>query len=83
MAQRKQKIVCASDQRSPSVSAFDTHECVYETLHLEEHEVVMIQIDKIQGPREDAGNTDSDPGARGFSTRKRRNLPKFESRQLD
>jgi hypothetical protein len=40
----QQKIDCAFDQRSPRVSAFDIHEWIYETLHLEEHEVVMIQI---------------------------------------
>jgi len=44
MTERKQKIVCAFDQRSPPVSEFDIHEWVYETLHLQEHEVVMIQI---------------------------------------
>ena len=46
--ERKQTIVCAFDQRSPRVSAFDIHEQVYVTLHLQEHEVVMIQTD---GPR--------------------------------
>ena len=40
--------MCAFDQCRPRVSAFDVHECVYETLHLQEREVVMIQID---GPR--------------------------------
>jgi len=40
----QQKIDCAFDQRSPRVSAFDIHEWIYETLHLEEHEVVIIQI---------------------------------------
>ena len=45
MTERQQTIVCAFDQRSPRVSAFDIHECVYGTLHLQEHEVVMIQID--------------------------------------
>jgi len=45
MTERQQTIVCAFDQRSPRVSAFDIHEWVYETLHLQEHEVVMIQID--------------------------------------
>ena len=44
MTERQQTIVCAFDQRSPRVSAFQLHEWVYETLHLQEHEVVMIQI---------------------------------------
>jgi len=35
-------------QRSPRVSAYDIHEWAYETLHLQEHEVAIIQID---GPR--------------------------------
>jgi len=48
MTERQQTIVCAFDQCSPRVSAFDIHEWIYETLHLQEHEVVMIQID---GPR--------------------------------
>jgi hypothetical protein len=45
MTERQQMIVCAFGQRSPRVPAFDIHEWVYETLHLQEHEVAMIQID--------------------------------------
>jgi len=48
MTERQQTIVCAFDQNSPRVSAFDIHEWVYETLHLKEHEVVMIQIDGLR-----------------------------------
>ena len=48
MIERQQTIVCAFDQRSPRVSAFDIHEWICETLHLQEHDAVMIQID---GPR--------------------------------
>jgi len=48
MTERQQTIFCAFDQRSSRVSAFDIREWVYETLHLQEHEVVMIQI---VGPR--------------------------------
>jgi len=48
MTEQQKTIVCAFDQRSPRVSAFDIHEWVYEILHLQEHEEVMIQID---GPR--------------------------------
>ena len=44
MTERQQTIVCAFDQRCPRVSAFDIHEWIYETLHLQEHEVVMVQI---------------------------------------
>jgi len=39
MTERQQTIVCACDQRSPRVLAFGIHERVYETLHLQEHEV--------------------------------------------
>ena len=48
MTERQQTIVCAFDQRSPRVSAFDIHEWIYETLHLQEHEVVMVQIDGLR-----------------------------------
>jgi hypothetical protein len=44
MTERQQTIVFAFDKRSPRVSAFDIHEWIYETLHLQEHEVVMVQI---------------------------------------
>ena len=43
--ERQSTIVCAFDQRSSRASVYDIHEWVYETLHLQEHEVVMIQID--------------------------------------
>ena len=33
---------------APRVSAFDIHEWIYETLHLQEHEVVMVQIDELR-----------------------------------
>jgi len=48
MTERQQTIVCAFDQSSPRVSAFDIHEWIYETLHLQEHEVVMVQIDGLR-----------------------------------
>jgi len=48
MTERQQTIVCAFDQRSPRVSAFDIQEWIYETLHLEEHEIVMVQIDGLR-----------------------------------
>jgi len=40
--------MCAFDQHNPNVSAFNIDEWVYETLHLQEHEVVMIQIDGLR-----------------------------------
>jgi hypothetical protein len=46
MAERQHTTVCAFDQRSPRVSAFDIHEWIYETLQLKTTEVCMIQIDK-------------------------------------
>ena len=45
MNERQQTIVCAFDKHSPRVSAFEIHEWVYETLRIQEHDVVMIQID--------------------------------------
>ena len=81
MTERQKTIVRASDQRSPRVSAFDIHEWVYETLHLEEHEVVMIQND---GPRRHVCIKSRDPQrmqkilkatqGQEDSTQKRRNL---------
>jgi len=44
MTERQQMIVCAFDQRSLRVSAFDIHEWIHETLHLQEHEILMVQI---------------------------------------
>jgi len=44
----QQNVISAFNQRSPRVLAFDIHEWIYETLHLEEHEVVMIQIDGLR-----------------------------------
>jgi len=37
MTERQQMVVCAFDQPSPRVSAFDIHEWIYETRHLQEH----------------------------------------------
>jgi len=82
MTERQQAIVCAFDQCSPRVSEFDIHELVYETLHLQEHEVVMIQID---GPRRHVDMKFRDPqrmqailtatqGQEDFRHDKRRNL---------
>jgi hypothetical protein len=48
MTEREQTIVCAFDQRSPRVSAFDIHEWIYEIVHLQEYEVVMVQIDGLR-----------------------------------
>jgi hypothetical protein len=48
MTERQKMIGCAFDQRNPRVSVFDIHEWICETLHLQDHKAVMIQID---GPR--------------------------------
>jgi hypothetical protein len=48
MSDRQNTIVCAFDQRSPSITAFHIHEWIQETLRQDEDEINMIQID---GPR--------------------------------
>ena len=48
MTDRQETIVCVFYQRSLRVSAYDIHEWAYETLHLQENEVAIIQTD---GPR--------------------------------
>ena len=48
MTEGTHTIACAFDKRSPRVSAYHIHDTIYETLCLQEKEVMMIQID---GPR--------------------------------
>jgi hypothetical protein len=45
MTERQHKIVCAFYHHSPRVSAHDMHGWVYETLHLQASELLMIQTD--------------------------------------
>jgi beta-galactosidase/beta-glucuronidase len=48
MVERRQTIACIFDQNSPRVSAYGTHEWVYEQLHVPEQDLSMIQIDGIK-----------------------------------
>jgi hypothetical protein len=43
--ERQNTIVCLFDKSSPKISAYDTHEWIYETLKLPEGDVQMVQID--------------------------------------
>jgi len=45
MSERQNTLVCAFDQHSPRITAYDIHEFIYDTLCLREDEVAMIQID--------------------------------------
>jgi len=45
MNDRLNTIVCIFEKRSPTISALDIHEWIYETLRIPEREVRMIQID--------------------------------------
>jgi hypothetical protein len=48
MAERENTLVCTFDAQSPRITAYDIHEWIYETIHLEETDVAMVQVD---GPR--------------------------------
>lgn len=48
MAERQNTIVCMFDIKSPRISAYQIHEWIFETLKLEEEDLMMIQID---GPK--------------------------------
>jgi hypothetical protein len=58
MGERQNTLVCAFDQQSPRISAYDIHEWIQDTLCLRESEVVMIHID---GPRRHVYIKFSDP----------------------
>jgi hypothetical protein len=45
MSNRQNTIVCAFDPRSPRISAYGSHEWIYDNLHFPENEVTMVQID--------------------------------------
>jgi hypothetical protein len=48
MTERENTIVCTFDPQSPRITAYDIHEWIYETMHLEGTDVAMVQVD---GPR--------------------------------
>jgi hypothetical protein len=45
MTQRENTLICISDPQSPRITAYDIHECTYETMHLEGTDVAMVQVD--------------------------------------
>jgi hypothetical protein len=49
MAERENTLVCTFDAQSRRITAYDIHECIYETMHLEGTDVAMVQVD---GPRQ-------------------------------
>jgi hypothetical protein len=57
MGERQNTLVCAFDQQSPRVSAYDIHEWIHD-MFLRESEVVMIQVD---GPKRHVYIKFSDP----------------------
>jgi hypothetical protein len=48
MSDRQNTLVCGFDMRSPRITAFQIHECIYEKMQLTENDISMIQID---GPK--------------------------------
>jgi hypothetical protein len=48
MNERQKNLVCAFDPQIPSITAYDIHEWIYDTMCLQENEVVIVQVD---GPR--------------------------------
>jgi hypothetical protein len=48
MAEKEYMLVCTFGAQSPRITAYDIHEWIYETMHLEGTDVAMVQID---GPR--------------------------------
>jgi hypothetical protein len=44
MCDRHNTIVCSFDLRSPQINAFQIHEGLYETVHLKEDDICVIQI---------------------------------------
>jgi len=48
MTERENTSVCTFDPQSPRITAYDIHEWIYETMHLDGTDVVMVQVD---GPR--------------------------------
>jgi len=48
MTERENALVCAFDPQSPRITAYNIHEWIYETMHLERTDVAMVKVD---GPR--------------------------------
>jgi hypothetical protein len=45
MRERQKKVICCFDKKSPRITAIQIHEWIDATLHLEEEDVRMIQVD--------------------------------------
>jgi len=45
MSERQNAVVCSFDPKSPRISALDTHEWIFEQLHVPENVLTMVQID--------------------------------------
>jgi hypothetical protein len=48
MSERRNTLVCCFDPASPRISAFDIHEWIHSQLQVEEHSVLLIQIDGLR-----------------------------------
>jgi hypothetical protein len=48
MTERENTLVCTFDPQSHRITAYDIHEWIQETMHLEGTDVAMVQVD---GPR--------------------------------
>ena len=46
MCERQNTIVCASDLRSPRISAYTIHEWIYAQMCLNDQDVTMVQTDQ-------------------------------------
>lgn len=44
MSERRNTLVCAFDQQSPRITAYDIHEWIHDTVCLGEEELAMIEI---------------------------------------
>jgi len=48
MSDRMNTLVCIFDPSSPTISAYNIHDCIHEALRLMEEDIQVIQVD---GPR--------------------------------
>jgi hypothetical protein len=46
MTERENTLVCTFDPQSHRITAYDIHEWIYETMHLEGTDVSMVQVDE-------------------------------------
>jgi hypothetical protein len=48
MAERQKTVVCSFGTSTPSIIAYEIHECIHAALRIQEGKVSMIQIDGIK-----------------------------------